>query len=182
MTIPPRVGLLGSPVQPLVKPMFRTLAVAASGLTAQRVRLETIAGNIANADVTSTPEGGPYRRRVVQMTASPVAQAPFAPIVAGVAPQLDLLAATRPRFDLGGVVAPDVAHGVQVTGVLEDASEGPLVYDPGHPDADGAGYVRYPNVRITDEMVDLMDARRVFEANATVFQSAKQMLRRAIDI
>ena len=72
--------------------------------------------------------------------------------------------------------------GSKVTGIVEDQSEGPLVYDPGHPDADDAGYVRMPNVRITDEMVDLMDARRVFEANATVFQSAKQMLRRAIDI
>jgi flagellar basal-body rod protein FlgC len=73
-------------------------------------------------------------------------------------------------------------NGVQVSGIVEDASEGPLVYEPGHPDADASGYVRYPNVRITDEIVDLMDARRVFEANATVFQSAKQMLRRSIDI
>ncbi len=72
--------------------------------------------------------------------------------------------------------------GVRVAGVETDTSEGPLVYQPGHPDANADGYVRMPNVRITDEMVDLMDARRVFEANATVFQSAKQMLRRAIDI
>jgi flagellar basal-body rod protein FlgC len=56
------------------------------------------------------------------------------------------------------------------------------VYDPGHPDANAQGYVRYPNVRITDEMVDLMEARRVYEANATVFQAAKQLLRRALDI
>ena len=86
------------------------------------------------------------------------------------------------EFLLAYITAPDAARGVQVTGIVEDTSEGPLVYEPGHPDADAAGYVRYPNVRITDEVVDLMDARRVFEANATVFQSAKQMLRRAIDI
>jgi flagellar basal-body rod protein FlgC len=73
-------------------------------------------------------------------------------------------------------------HGVAVRGIAEDATEGPLVYEPGHPDADAAGYVRYPNVRITDELIDLMDARRVYEANATVFQSAKAMLRRSIDI
>lgn len=66
--------------------------------------------------------------------------------------------------------------------VAADASEGRLVYDPGHPDADGSGYVRMPNVDITAELVDLMIARRVHEANATVFQSAKAMLRRAIDI
>ncbi|HEY0969504.1 MAG TPA: flagellar basal body rod protein FlgC [Gemmatimonadales bacterium] len=175
--IPPRVGLLTSPLQPLVKPMFRTLGVAASGLSAQRLRMETIAGNIANAEVTSTPDGGPYRRRVVQMTANPVASALTGTPLAGVIGMPPI-----PFPDVAGVTAPDAAHGVQVTGVVEDASEGPLVYDPGHPDADDAGYVRYPNVRITDEVVDMMDARRVFEANATVFQSAKQMLRRAIDI
>jgi len=179
MTVP-RLGLLGSPLQPLVKPMFRTLAVAASGLTAQRTRLETIAGNIANAEVTRTEDGGPYRRRVVQLSSGPATVAPFVAPIAGLAPGTTTL--TSPFLATPGVTAPDVADGVQVTGVVEDASEGPLVYEPGHPDADANGYVRYPNVRITDEMVDLMDARRVFEANATVFQSAKQMLRRAIDI
>jgi flagellar basal-body rod protein FlgC len=71
---------------------------------------------------------------------------------------------------------------VRVTAVVDDASEGPLVYDPGHPDADGSGYVRYPNVRMTDELVNLMDARRVYEANATVFQSAKAILKSSIDL
>jgi len=176
----PRVGLLGSSLQPLVKPMFRTLAVAASGLTAQRLRLETIAGNIANAEVTRTEDGGPYRRRVVQLSAGPANVAPFVAPIAGLAPGDATLGS--PFLAPGGVTAPDVADGVQVAGIVEDPSEGPLVNEPGHPDADANGYVRYPNVRITDEMVDLMDARRVFEANATVFQSAKQMLRRAIDI
>ena len=72
--------------------------------------------------------------------------------------------------------------GVRVARAEYGSAEGRLVHEPDHPLADANGYVRYPNVRITDEMVDLMDARRVFEANATVFQSAKQMLRRAIDI
>lgn len=176
--IPPRLPLLTAPMQPLVKPMFRTLAVSASGLSAQRLRMETIAGNIANAEVTNTPEGGPYRRRVVQMTANPSSggQLPGVPL-AGLPGQPPM-----PLGDVAGITAPDAARGVQVTGIVEDTSEGPLVYEPSHPDADPAGYVRYPNVRLTDEVVDLMDARRVFEANATVFQSAKQMLRRAIDI
>lgn len=133
--------------QPTERRLFKTLGVAASGLTAQRLRMDTIAMNVANAETTRTEAGGPYRRRVVEMGAS----------------------------DAPG-------SGVQVTGIVEDASEGPLVYEPGHPDANADGYVRYPNVRITDEMIDLMDARRLFEANATVFQAAKAMLRRAIDI
>ena len=66
--------------------------------------------------------------------------------------------------------------------VVEAQGEGPIVYDPGHPDADQNGYVRYPNVRVTDEMIDLLDAKRVYEANATVFQSAKAMLKKALEI
>jgi flagellar basal-body rod protein FlgC len=72
--------------------------------------------------------------------------------------------------------------GVAVTAIVEDQSEGPLVYDPGHPDANAQGYVRYPNVRVTDEMVDLMESKRIYEANVTVFQAAKQLLRRSLDI
>ena len=178
----PRVGLLQGPLRPLVKPMFRTLGVAASGLTAQRMRLETIAGNIANAEVTRTPEGGPYRRQVVQMAAASAQGMPLPTAAIGVPTNPGAGIPHVPFLDVAGITAPDAARGVEVTGIVEDQSEGPLVYDPGHPDADDAGYVRMPNVRITDEMVDLMDARRVFEANATVFQSAKQMLRRAIDI
>ena len=81
----------------------------------------------------------------------------------------------------GGNAGGDGA-GVQVTGVTEDATDGPLVYDPSHPDANADGYVRYPNVSVTDEMVGLMDARRMYEANATVFQATKSMLKAAIDI
>jgi len=125
--------------------MFGTLAVSASGLSAQRFRMDTIATNIANAETTHTVEGGPYRRRTVEMQAADGA-------------------------------------GVQVTGVSEDATSGPLVYDPAHPDANADGYVRYPNVSVTDEMVGLMDARRMYEANSTVFQATKSMLKAAIDI
>jgi flagellar basal-body rod protein FlgC len=71
---------------------------------------------------------------------------------------------------------------VDVVAIEEDPSEGPLVYHPGHPDANTDGYVRMPNVRVTDEVIDLMEARRLYEANATVFQAARQMLRRALDL
>lgn len=186
MSSPFRLGLL--PMvgeQQLVKPMFRTLSVAASGLSAQRMRMETIAQNIANADVTRTDQGGPYRRRAVEMTtAAPNGGAGGFPALPSLMGSRFGAAPVPPASALGatmGLAAGD-GVGVQVTAIVEDPSEGPLVYDPGHPDADPNGYVRYPNVRPTEEMVDLMDARRVFEANATVFQSAKQMLRRAIDI
>ena len=179
------LGFLPSPLRPLVRPMFRSLAIAASGLSAQREQMETIATNIANAETTHTESGTPYRRRVATMEAAPPELQPF---------QQQLLDARRMETsDSGAIEFPGLlpttptpldanATGVRVVGVQEDASEGPLVYDPGHPDANKDGYVRYPNVRITDEMVNLMEARRVYEANATVFQSAKSMLRRAIDI
>jgi flagellar basal-body rod protein FlgC len=154
-------------------PMFRGLDIATTGLTAQGVRMETIATNIANAETTRGPDGQPYRRRVVQLEAA---------VAEGASPSYPPLPLDQAN---DGVAQPDPSAplgGVQVVGVSEDQSEGPLVYDPGHPDANAQGYVRYPNVRITDEMVDLMEARRVYEANATVFQAAKQLLRRAIDI
>lgn len=151
--------------------MFRSLRIAASGLSAQRQRLETIATNIANAETTRTADGTPYRRRVVQLEAAQAALAAADPAMLG------------ETIDAAAIGGDSLAEGgVRVAGVVEDATEGPLVYDPGHPDSDANGYVRYPNVRVTEEMVDLMDARRVYEANATVFQSAKAMLRRSIDI
>ena len=90
---------------------------------------------------------------------------------------------TAPEIPLpiGDAIA-DRAAGVEIAGIVTDTTEGPRVFQPGHPDADAEGYVRYPNVRLTDEVIDLMDARRQYEANATVFQAAKQMMRRAIDI
>lgn len=153
--------------------MFRSLRIAASGLTAQRQRLETIATNIANAETTRGADGTPYRRRVVDLQSQA-----FAPGMTTAPTVETLFAMATPE----GATSMDAAHGVDVSAIVEDASEGPLVYDPGHPDADANGYVRYPNVDTTQEMVDLLDARRIYEANATVFQSAKAMLRRSLDI
>jgi flagellar basal-body rod protein FlgC len=136
--------------------------------------METIATNIANAETTRTEGGGPYRRRVVQISAG------GASLLAGPAMPG---ATTAPATSAAGTGArEDVREGAFVTAITEDASEGPRVYEPGHPDADADGYVRYPNVNATQEMIDMMDARRLFEANATVFQSVKAMLRRAMDI
>ncbi len=162
-----RFGFIGSEYRSGVRPLFRGLAIAASGLSAQRRKIETAAENIANAETTRTADGQPYRRKVVELAAKPFE--PIQPAVAGRVPR---------------VVPPDLAEagGVEVVGIAEDATEGPLVYDPGHPDADEAGYVRYPNVRQTDEIIALMESRRAYEANATVFQAVKSMLRRALEI
>lgn len=186
----PSVPLL-PPVRPAgesnLRPMFHSLSIAASGLSAQRARLEVAAQNIANAETTRTAEGGPYRRKLVSLEANP--GTPALPqsidlsslsVLAGAGSPLGALASI-PVPIAGAPESPD-SGGVKIAGITEDKSEGPLVYDPGHPDANASGYVRMPNVRITDEMMELMDARRVYDANATVFQSAKAMLRRALDI
>ncbi|HLU24472.1 MAG TPA: flagellar basal body rod protein FlgC [Longimicrobiales bacterium] len=162
-----RLGFIGSEFRSGVRPLFRGLAIAASGLSAQRRRIETAAENIANAETTRTPDGGPYRRKVVELAPKPFEEVQVA--VAGRAPRI-------------APPGPREAGGVEVVGIAEDPTEGPLVYDPGHPDADEAGYVRYPNVRQTDELITLMEARRAYEANATVFQAVKSMLRRALEI
>lgn len=157
----------------VTRPMFSALRIASTGLSAQRLRMDVVAQNLANAETTHTAAGGPYRRRFVQLEAE----------ASNAAPNTVATAATGAIPTTGALdsVGNDIG-GVRVVGVAEDTTEGPLVYDPGHPDADKSGYVRMPNVNMTDELVDLMSARRVYEANATVFEVAKAMLNKAIDI
>jgi flagellar basal-body rod protein FlgC len=149
-----------------IQPLFRSMGIPSSGLSAQRVRIDAIATNIANAETTRTADGGPYRRKVVQLQ-----EVPFA----------DLTAAAGTGATPPGQV-PEEVGGVEVVGIGEDLTPGPMAYDPGHPHANEAGYVEHPNVRISEEMVDLMEARRLYEANATVFEAVKAMLRRATQL
>ena len=128
-----------------VKSLLKPLGISGAGMGAMSRALDVISENIANAETTRTPEGGPYKRKVVV-------------------------------FQRGG------AGGVEASQVVEDTRPGTEEYEPGHPDADANGFVKRPNVDIQTEITDLMIARRVHEANATVFQAAKAMLRRAIDI
>lgn len=159
-----------------VRGLFRGLDIASSGLSAQRQRIETVARNIANATTTRTAGGGAYRRQEVDLVpGAPGGQAWQGAIRAGESPVL-----IRPG-ELPGS-GPGGGAGVSVAGVWEDPTDGPLVYDPSHPDADETGYVQYPNVRVTDELVTIMEARRLYEANATVFDAVKTMLRRATEI
>ncbi len=191
MTDPRRLGLLPAAGVELPRPRFRSLGISASGLSAQRARMETIAQNIANADVTRTAEGGPYRRRTTviesataQNNASGMQPAIHGTVLPG-QPQFQLPAMgdVRRAIPIPLPAVDDGMHGVRVAGTeIDTTDEGKLIYEPGHPDADANGYVRYPNVDPTQELVQLLDAKRLYEANATVFQTTKQMLRAALDI
>jgi flagellar basal-body rod protein FlgC len=202
MTIPPIIQTPLPPGPPL-RPqqphtMFSALAIAASGMTGQRVRMDVVAQNLANSETTKTPDGGPYHRRTVSLEA--VVPDAMTSLTAST-PSIVTMGATGAVVAPGAVPAPGAdptlppiavgstpiemtndVGGVRVAGIGEDKSEGAMVYNPGSPDADKNGYVRMPNVNITDEMIDLMNARRVYEANATVFQVARAMLHKAIDI
>ena len=138
--------------------MLSILQIAGSALTAQRLRMDVTSSNIANAESTNTPEGGPYRR----------AQVVFEPI-------RDRSLGFR-RQELAG------GGGVQVRAIRQDESEPRYVHDPGHPDADENGDVAYPNVDLVTEMTDMLSASRAYEANVTVIGVAKNMAQRALDI
>ncbi len=148
--------------------LFSTVNIAASGLTAQRLRQDVIADNIANASTTRTPEGGPFRRsRVIvrPRVDQPYWRSPFTPAA----------------LDNG------VGQGVRVVEIQKDLdSETKMVYDPEHPDAiksgTWAGYVEMPNVNVVEEMVDLISASRSYEANISVIDGAKSAFTRSLDI
>jgi flagellar basal-body rod protein FlgC len=139
-----------------------TLGISASALRAERLRLDVIASNLANAHTTRTAEGGAYRRRNVVFVADPF-ETEFATTI-------EELAAQGAR------------QGVKVADVVEDPSPLKMVFEPGHPDADAEGYVAYPNVNPVSEMVDLMAATRAYEANAQAVTATKRMAEAALDI
>jgi flagellar basal-body rod protein FlgC len=137
-----------------------SLKVSASGLTAQRTRMDIIASNLANINTTRTPEGGPYRKK------SPV----FTAVIAG-----NLSDASR-------LQVVDNLREVRVTDIVEDKREPKMVFDPSHPDANTGGYVAMPNVNLMEEMVDMISATRAYEANITAISNSKSMAQRALDI
>ncbi len=142
--------------------LFRSMAISGSALTAERLRLDIIANNIANVNTTRTAEGGPYRRQMAVF-------APRGEQVQWMYPGIE----PDPPFR---------GQGVRVTGVVQDRAAFKRVYDPGHPDADATGYVSLPNVNVVTEMVDLMSATRAYEANVAALTSAKTMAERAREI
>lgn len=132
--------------------------ISATGLAAERQRMEVVANNIANAHTTRTAEGGPYRRQQIVFAA---------------ALQSALYGPASGAGELGGV---------QVVGIQPDLSELPRVYSPGHPDADGEGFVTMPNVKLPNEMVDLMTASRAYEANLKALRTYRKMAEQALSL
>jgi len=143
---------------------FGGLEISASGLTAERLRMDVTAENLANAQTTRGADGQPYRRKEVILQETPGSFGAT-------------LSAAMGGGDDGS------AGGVQVAGVVQDTAT-PLkrVYDPGHPDADAQGYVSMPNVDTVTEMVDLIGASRAYEANVTAMQAAKQMFSKTLEL
>ena len=145
--------------------MFSSFNVNASGLTAQRYRMDIISENVANANTTRTADGTPYRRKVVTF-AEKGGQTPFSHVLG------------KAAYSHGYT-----GHGVKVDGVYKDyETEMNMVYDPSHPDADENGYVTYPNVNIITEMTNLIDASRAYEANATAFNASKSIALKGLEL
>ena len=147
-----------------------SLDLSSSGMTAERLRMDVISNNLANANTTHGADGQPYRREEVMLAPGGVATGSFDDALGGAA---KAMADTDDSGSLGGV---------HVTGIVADQSPFKESYDPGNPDADKTGYVRTPNISVVSEMVDMMGASRAYEANVTAIQSAKSMAERALDI
>ena len=139
--------------------MFEVFAVSASGMEAQRLRMNTIASNLANVETTRSAGGGAYRRK-------------------------DVLFATNSAMfgDVFGGTGDSSIVGVKVAGIVNDPRPFKYAYEPDHPDADTSGYVAFPNVNAVEEMVNMISASRSYEANVTAFKASKDMAKMAIDI
>lgn len=135
--------------------LFTTFDISASALKAHRIRLNTISSNMANVETTSTPEGGPYRKKSVYFQTQQIS--------------------FKDELDAS-------IKGVKVSKIIADESEPKKIYNPAHPDAGEDGYVAMPNISILKEMADMMSATRSYEANATVIKSAKRMALKALEI
>lgn len=140
-----------------------SLEIGASGLTAQRLRMDVISENITNVDTTQTDTGEPYRRKYVVFSEKQGAASPFSSYLE----------------NAGGGKA---GAGVRVSGIGEDQSDFKLKYDPTNPNANQDGYVEMPNVDLSQEMVDMISAYRSYEADVTAFNATKDMAVKALEI
>jgi flagellar basal-body rod protein FlgC len=141
--------------------LFSTLSVSSSGMSAQRTRAELLVENLANAETTRTPEGGPYRRKDAVFTS---------------APQTSAFSAVFQNEMASGV------NGVEVADVVQDTRDPEKRYLPGHPDADPDGYVAFPRVNPAEDMADLMSASRGYEGNIAAMSAIKDMILHSIDL
>ena len=140
--------------------LFSVLSIGASGMAAQRERAQALVENLANAETTRTPEGGPYRRKDVVFESASVSS-PFSSVLGA---------------EMGAL------QGVAVSEVKVDTRDPELRFLPGHPDADGKGYVAFPRVNAAEDMVDLMGASRSYQANVAAISAVKDMIQRSMDL
>jgi flagellar basal-body rod protein FlgC len=150
---------------------WNSLRIGASALSAQRLRLDVISNNIANAETTRTETGEPYKRQDVVF--APQSKSTFLPQFLKVLGNRTSQSSNAPSLD---------AAGVKVASVITDETPGARIYDPTHPDADEEGYVDYPNVNLVVEMTNMLSATRSYEANLSVVDAAKRMAQRALEI
>ncbi len=143
--------------------LFKSIDISASGLSAERLRMDIISKNIANANTTRTSSGSPYRRQV--------------PIFSEASSGRTFSESLKRAMN-----SESIGNGVEVTAIKEDKTPFKKVYDPGHPDADKKGYVQMPNVDIVTEMVNMISATRAYEANVTIMNSTKSMALKALEI
>ena len=161
--------------------LFTAFDITATGLTAERYRMDTIAENIANANTTRTADGTPYRRKVVVFETQDTQQdrRSFGHVLS------EVVGTGRAQLNHDRSIVSDdlIGYGVKIPKISED-EETPMnmVYDPSHPDADENGYVTYPNVNTITEMTNLIDANRAYEANATAVQASKSMATTGLSI
>lgn len=141
--------------------ILQAMEISGSALTAERTRLNIAAMNMANANTTRTIEGGPYKAKSVIFAAKPLARGDFESTLQSASASL---------------------RKVEVAEVVEDRAPFKEVYDPSHPDADESGVVRMPNVNEVEQMVDIMGAKRAYEANVTALDAVKSMAMKALDI
>jgi len=146
--------------------LFGVMDVSGSALQAERLRAEVVASNMANANTTRTPQGGPYQRQEVVFESAASDQAAFASHLLG-----------GNNGESNGNIG-----GVKIAAVVSDNSSGLRRYDPGAPDADKDGYVTYPDINPLTEMVDLMSATRAYDLNSSAVQATKSMIDTSIDI
>lgn len=139
--------------------VFDILKISASGLKAQRARMEVIAGNLSNVHTTRTEEGGPYKKKEVVFVSSDVSD----------------------EKEFGSLFSKKI-EGVRIESVRESEKEFEKVFDPNHPDADQEGYVMFPNVNLMEEMTDMVAATRAYEANVNVMNTTKEMLIKSLDL
>jgi flagellar basal-body rod protein FlgC len=142
--------------------LFSSLSVSASGMAAQRARAELLVENLANAETTRTPEGGPYRRKDVVFSEDP---------------SLGSFSS-----ELNSAIGGAGVSGVTVSDTIVDNREPDRRYLPGHPDADKDGYVAFPKINPAEDMVDLMGASRSYEANVAAISAVKDMIQKSLEL